>query len=96
MIAAHSQGEPFVRAGDSFPWDRSICLAALTTGKWETSDAAADFPATVGTEAGVRSYCGVPVFAPDGEIIATLCAVDSAGAQPTTAAASSSRSSAGS
>ena len=71
----------FLRQGSEWPSDsKSFCRAIVETGKelyvpdalkteyWINAPAVEDGP--------VRSYCGVPVFHPDGSIYGTICAID--------------------
>jgi diguanylate cyclase (GGDEF)-like protein/PAS domain S-box-containing protein len=79
VLYSHNEGQPLVEAGVTLPWERTVCRAALTSGQWSSADVPTDYPTSAAAEFGVQSYCGVPLFGPDGSIVATLCAVDHRG-----------------
>ena len=70
---------PGVEPGISTPRTDSMCHRVLAGGVLHTSDAARDpvlADAPVRERLGITSYIGVPVRAPDGRVVATLCGMD--------------------
>jgi GAF domain-containing protein len=67
------------REGESFPVDESYCKRVLdgripeAVPDARAEDATRDLPAT--TEAGVGTYCAVPLVLSDGRLYGTLCCV---------------------
>ncbi|MHB8452496.1 MAG: GAF and ANTAR domain-containing protein [Mycobacteriales bacterium] len=70
---------PELKEGQAAPRQDSFCGRMLAGATPATSDAAADptyrdVPARA--DLGITSYVGVPVLAPDGQVLGTLCGVD--------------------
>lgn len=63
------------------PWASSFCLRMSTcTGSVAEPDVARSAllaPVAVGLRASVRAYVGAPLLGPDGEVVGSLCGVDS-------------------
>jgi hypothetical protein len=75
---------PGVVEGAAFPRTDSFCHRLLAGGSPATSDAgnSPDYMDAPGRESlGVTSYVGVPVRAPDGTVVATLCGIDRKGVE---------------
>ncbi len=76
----HAAGEwPGVEPGASAPRADSLCHRMLAGEATSTSDAGSDpvfAGAPIREHLGITSYIGVPVRAPDGRVVATLCGMD--------------------
>jgi CheY-like chemotaxis protein len=84
VVAAHNGGRLRIEEGASVPWADTLCRRALATGARHTADAGADFPdCAIAAQLGLHTYVMVPVVAPGGGLVGTLCtastAVDAAG-----------------
>ncbi len=69
-----------LRAGDSYPWDESMCVRMWEHGQARIAPDVALVPSyfesPMRTSVGVGCYVGIPVVYADGELFGTLCGLD--------------------
>lgn len=74
VLAARNTGDLDVAEGLQTPWESSLCAQALADGPTSLVDVNLRYGDNVHVAAlGLVSYVGVPVTAPDGTVLGTLC-----------------------
>lgn len=81
VVVASQNEDNFLSCNDTWPWDmNSFCRRIIETQKGlDVQQAKLDnywkySPAVL--EGKVRSYCGLPIFWPSGELFGTICVID--------------------
>ena len=86
VVVTSSNDDNFLTRDDSWPWEmKSFCRKIMETEKllyvknslldahWQNAPPV--------TEGPVRSYCGLPIYWPDGSLFGTICVIDNKASQ---------------
>ncbi|QFU22979.1 diguanylate cyclase [Shewanella eurypsychrophilus] len=89
VVVTSSNEDNFLERDDSWPWEmKSFCRKIIETKKllyvdnsledqyWQDAPPVTDGP--------VRSYCGLPIYWPDGSLFGTICVIDNKASQYST------------
>ncbi|WP_394249850.1 diguanylate cyclase [Vibrio profundi] len=81
VVVSSSNEDNFLKVGETWPWNiQSFCRTIVETNEQlyiynaQADDFWKDAPAV--RKGPVRSYCGLPVYWPDGSIFGTICVID--------------------
>jgi diguanylate cyclase len=74
VVSVHTDGgEPRVSSGSEVDWRDSMCRRIFLSGSPSSSDVAAEFPDSLGTEMGMGTFMALPIQHGD-DTVGTLCA----------------------